>query len=70
MTDETTLQFRCPCGRTFDDEHEARQHAEKSHAYRTAANDVHPVEVRVDDSSPTTLDEWGFETATERRADE
>ncbi|WP_318569425.1 hypothetical protein [Salinigranum marinum] len=69
MSSETALRFRCPCGRTFDDEYRARQHAEESHAHRTAANDVHPVEVRVDDSSPTTLDEWGFQTAADRRAE-
>jgi hypothetical protein len=67
MTDATTLRYRCPCGRTFEDEHEARQHAEERHARRTAANDVRPVEIRVDESSATTLDEWGVVSAAEGR---
>jgi hypothetical protein len=61
MSSETTLRSRCPCGRSFDDEHEARQHAAERHAHRTTANDVRPIEARVDESSSTTLDEWGFD---------
>lgn len=66
MTDEETVtRWRCArCQHTFDEPYEADQH---DHAGREA--EIREIEVLPKDTVPTSLSEWGFETASQRRDD-